>query len=182
MGPCIERFDNVDPRAPDQSIRDSTSKLLEVIADLDAVMATEPGGGFLLGAWLKSSRAVANWDGSGGELSDFYEWNSRVQISTWAGAYSRRQWSGMLSGYYDERVKIWLNYTLSTGDGSGLTSSRFGLADQRPRHGTSTDADEGYVLAHGWDCNFDDIGKASCTDLDPIDCANGMFPATKSAE
>ena len=38
--------------------------------------------------------------------------NSRVQITTWAGGYSRREWSGMVSNYYGERTKIWLNNTL----------------------------------------------------------------------
>jgi hypothetical protein len=57
---------------------------------------------------------VSDWDGSAGTLADFYEWNSRVQISTWAGGYSRREWSGMVSTYYAERVKLWLNYTIES--------------------------------------------------------------------
>ena len=46
--------------------------------DVDAMMATDEA--FLLGAWLKKSRAVSDWDGSGGALAGFYEWNSRVQV------------------------------------------------------------------------------------------------------
>ena len=93
--------------------------------------------GFTQGAWLKNSRAVSDWDGSNGALADFYEcasinpcsncaagfpqpfgWmmchagNSRVQITTWAGGYSRREWSGMVTDYYGGRTKVWLNNTL----------------------------------------------------------------------
>lgn len=35
-----------------------------------------------------------------------------MQITTWAGGYSRREWSGMVSDYYGGRTKIWLNNTL----------------------------------------------------------------------
>ena len=85
---------------------------LEVTDDVDAMLQTDKG--FLLGAWLNGSRAVAQWDGSSGTLASFYEWNARVQVTTWAGGYSRREWSGMIKGYYQERTRIWLRASLQT--------------------------------------------------------------------
>ena len=107
MGPCLDRFDaiathNVDER----TLRKSVGDLLAVTDDIDKLLQADAG--FLLGQWLRDSRAVSTWDGSNGSLADFYEWNSRVQITTWAGRYSRREWSGMVTGYYDERTRLWL--------------------------------------------------------------------------
>lgn len=100
MAPCLEAYDAVDPMSPDAELKSQVAAFLEVTADVDAMMATDSG--FLLGLWLKSSREVSDWDGSEGKLADFYEWNSRVQITTWAGGYSRREWSGMVNSYYGE--------------------------------------------------------------------------------
>jgi len=90
---------------------------------------------------------VSDWDGSNGTLADFYEWNSRVQITTWAGGYSRREWSGMVSEYYGGRTKIWLNNTLHqmalvAEEGEGETA------------GGDT-----YRAVVGFDCNYQDLGK-----------------------
>jgi hypothetical protein len=113
MVPCLAAFDKVNPTGSSDDLKAQVAALLEVTADVDAMMATDKG--FLLGEWLKQSRAVSDWDGSNGSLADYYEWNSRVQISTWAGGYSRREWSGMVNSYYSGRTKVWLNYTLSGG-------------------------------------------------------------------
>jgi alpha-N-acetylglucosaminidase len=77
--------------------------------------------GFLLGSWLADARLLG---GSNETLADFYEWNARAQITTWTPVsdpadglsplndYARKEWAGMISTYYTERVQIWLNHTL----------------------------------------------------------------------
>eukprot|EP01050_Picozoa_sp_SAG11_P020321 SAG11_NODE_3402_length_2468_cov_1.162516_2_plen_193_part_00 len=122
MMPCLNLLVGINATVPAATLKTRVAELLELYADVDEMMRTEPG--FLLGSWLKHSRAVADWDGSKGSLADFYEWNARTQISSWAGHYSRREWSGMVhggkseelpdgSGYYSGRMKLWLNYTLA---------------------------------------------------------------------
>ena len=113
MAPCLDKYDKVKPSAPAEELKAQVAALLAVSNDVDTMMASNEG--FLLGAWLNNSRAVTNWDGSNGALADFYEQNSRLQISTWAGGYSRREWSGMVStdGYYGGRTGVWLDFHLA---------------------------------------------------------------------
>jgi alpha-N-acetylglucosaminidase len=111
-GACLERLDAINVSAPSATLEATVGAFLEVTDDIDTMLQTNKG--FLLGAWLNGSRSVAQWDGSGGKLASFYEWNGRVQVTTWAGRYSRREWSGMIKGYYQERTRIWLKATLQT--------------------------------------------------------------------
>jgi alpha-N-acetylglucosaminidase len=179
MAPCLAALDNVSTTASSTTaaeLRAQVAALREVHADVDAMMATDEG--FLLGAWLRNSRKVAEWDGSAevnaeqsAMLADFYEWNSRVQVSTWAGGYSRREWSGMVGTYYSERTAIWLNYTLqSRADGSTTTAAAAATAataaatavgrsneDVSLARRAPVPAPAGYRSFPNRDCNFDDL-------------------------
>ena len=144
MAPCLDRFDKVNTRASPAELQAQVAALLEVAYDVDTMMATNDG--FLLGAWLNSSRSVADWDGSNGALADFYEQNSRMQITTWAGGYSRREWSGVVREYYGGRTSIWLNFTLKTMQEQHRVPSWYALEDKASRHSvgsTPTGTDSG---------------------------------------
>eukprot|EP00936_MAST-01D_sp_MAST-1D-sp1_P000019 g19.t1 len=166
MAPCLDAFDAVPSAgAPATQLKESVDALRDVYADIDRILGAEPG--FLLGSWLKASRAVSSWDGSTGELSarlaDFYEWNSRVQITTWAGAYSRREWAGMISTYYDTRASIWLNYTLHSASADMTVSpSPSSSSASSPLHDASPGALNlpGFVTVPQHDCNFDDLSRS----------------------
>ena len=125
----------------------------------------------MLGSWLKASRAVSDWDGSNGRLASFYEWNSRMQITTWAGAYSRREWSGMVDSYYGGRLNVWLNHTLASGvESTAITSSGLfdigrdngGGSGPAPTPNPNTGHAGGYDAYANMDCNFGDLRKAKC--------------------
>eukprot|EP00040_Diaphanoeca_grandis_P034275 m.212108 g.212108 ORF g.212108 m.212108 type:complete len:916 (+) comp33117_c0_seq2:280-3027(+) len=148
MSVCLDRFDKVSTHGSASELVSQVDALLEVYQDTDAMMATDEG--FLLGAWLNNSRRVSDWDGSEGSLYDFYEWNSRVQISSWAGGYSRREWSGMVEHYYAERVKIWLNWTL----GSEAHTVPVDVPIDVPIIHSTTANYSSFPLQ---DCNFDDM-------------------------
>lgn len=92
---------------------------VDLLMDLDALVATDQA--FLLGSWLKMARRFANApDGSvsddcapspaapnfpnGLTCAEFYEWNARVQLTTWAGGYAGKHWNGLISGYFAQRV------------------------------------------------------------------------------
>lgn len=73
---------------------------------------------FLLGSWLKMARkfgadasdtdcspspAAPNYP-NGLTCPQFYDWNARVQLTTWAGGYAGKHWNGLIAGYFAERV------------------------------------------------------------------------------
>ena len=154
MAPCLAAYDGASVAGlPAAQLVARVAALADVTADIDAMMGADAG--FLLGSWLKDSRAVSAWDGSAGALAGFYEWNSRVQITTWAGAYSRREWSGMVTTYYNVRTQIWLNWTLDSANAAAAAASA----------ATANPAEEaGFSAFPGHDCNFDDDGRATaCT-------------------
>ena len=101
----------------------------DLLLDLDKLLATDSA--FLLGPWLDSARRLGGnaTDCTGtvvGDLhcADFMEWNARSQITTWkpttkAGPlgqpndYAKKQWSGLISGYYVPRVRLYKQQALA---------------------------------------------------------------------
>ena len=69
---------------------------------------------FLLGAWNKMARNLA---AEGDDdctpstvprgvktCADFYEYNAKLQLTSWAGGYAGKHWNGLIRGYFAERV------------------------------------------------------------------------------
>ena len=119
----------------------------EILQDMDTLVATDPA--FLLGPWLVSARAKAaegaddcpadGFPSVGTDCADFYEWNARVQLTTWkptpANAsevvseadghtlnsketdgevdYAGKHWSGLLRDYYAPRARLVLEQALA---------------------------------------------------------------------
>lgn len=83
--------------------------LVELIHDLDAVLATHPA--FLLGRWLEAAKA---WGTNDAERAHM-EWNARRLITLWGrhdGSlfdYSCRHWSGLVRSFYAERWRRFLD-------------------------------------------------------------------------
>jgi len=80
----------------------AAGRMLELIRDLDELLATRPE--YLLGRWLRDAR---RW-GKNRQEQDRLEWNARRVITMWGEQplirdYSRREWSGMLNGFYLKR-------------------------------------------------------------------------------
>jgi alpha-N-acetylglucosaminidase len=98
----------------------------QVLEDLDTLVATDEA--FLLGPWIEMAKkfadvyAVEDCTDTGYDTitscSKFYEWNARVQLTTWnptpkdAAAvpsgpidYAAKHWSGLVRDYYAERIK-----------------------------------------------------------------------------
>lgn len=76
----------------DAALIESTGTLYSnILDDIDALVATESG--FLLGPWIEMARyfgenstdcpARPGVDPTVGTCPDFYEWNARVQLTTW---------------------------------------------------------------------------------------------------
>jgi hypothetical protein len=77
--------------------------------DLDDLLATRRE--LLLGRWLADARVWATTDAE----RRLFEWNARTQITLWGlpdsalHEYARKEWSGMLRGFYGARWGLFLD-------------------------------------------------------------------------
>jgi len=89
-----------------QSLVENSNKFLDMLTDLDAVLATNKN--FLLGPWLEDAKSIPNEKPEDAEL---YEFNARNQITLWGPNgeimdYATKQWSGLVSDYYYPRWEL----------------------------------------------------------------------------
>jgi len=101
------------------SFRCQSAAILQLIADMDMILAASDG--YLLGTWIEQARA---WGGADEELSDSYEFNARNQITLWGphganmqpGVYNRNQdyagknWAGLVGDYYLKRWQLFIQF------------------------------------------------------------------------
>ena len=107
----------------------SSDRFLRLILMQDRLLATRPE--FKVGRWLESARNL----GSTEEEKDWYEWNARVQITTWGNRvaaddgglhdYAHREWNGLLRDFYYLRWKTWLDEQLKSFEGGQLKAIDF---------------------------------------------------------
>ena len=112
-------------------IQQTGDRYSELLDDIDRLVGSDPA--FLLGSWLNMAKRFASeytiedcaLMGNRSlqyptvtDCSSFYEWNSRVQITTWNPTpmnasvvpsgpidYASKHWNGLIRDYYSERVK-----------------------------------------------------------------------------
>lgn len=87
------------------------TEFLELILKQDSLLATRPE--FMVGRWIDQARKI----GKTAEEKDLYEWNARVQITTWGNRYcadtgglrdyAHKEWNGILRDFYYPR---WVKY------------------------------------------------------------------------
>jgi len=85
-----------------------SQKFLHLIQDIDELLATREE--FLLGPWLEDAK---RWGSTSKDRAKL-EWNARRIITVWGETpvlrdYARKQWSGMLSGFYLPRWRQYLS-------------------------------------------------------------------------
>lgn len=86
----------------------SSKRYLDLIRELDELLATRKE--FLLGSWLEDAK---RW-GTNDNERDVLQWNARRVLTLWGQGphiddYARKQWSGMLTGYYLKRWQWYLD-------------------------------------------------------------------------
>ncbi|WP_432714564.1 alpha-N-acetylglucosaminidase [Pedobacter sp.] len=92
-----------------QAFRKHTLAYLELIDDMDVLMATRKD--FLLGKWLNDAKAIATND----KERQLYEMNARDLITLWGGKdaslhdYATKQWSGLFKGFYKKRWQLFID-------------------------------------------------------------------------
>ena len=89
----------------------ASTRFLELILLQDKLLATRSE--FKVGNWIEKARNL----GDTTEEKDLYEWNARVQITTWGNRtaanngglrdYAHKEWNGLLKDFYYNRWKIW---------------------------------------------------------------------------
>jgi len=95
-----------------KAFRQASEKLLQLIRDIDELLASRHE--FLLGRWLEDAK---RWGSNEAERKKM-EWNARRILTRWGTGkelrdYCRKEWAGMLSGYY---LKRWQQYLSELGD------------------------------------------------------------------
>jgi alpha-N-acetylglucosaminidase len=147
-------------RAGDRpALKMAAQRMLELIRDLDELLATRSE--YLLGCWLEDAR---RWGGNP-EERDRLEWNARRVITVWGDQplirdYARREWSGMLMGFYLKRWESFfeaLDKAIVTG--VAFNEKAFDLelldwerhwADQHERYPTKPQGDTWEVSRRLW--------------------------------
>ena len=84
------------------ALETASGQFLQLLSELDELLATRRE--FLLGRWLEDAK---RWGTNDAERAKF-EWNARRVLTLWGEGpaiddYARKQWSGMISGYYRPR-------------------------------------------------------------------------------
>ena len=91
----------------------SSQRFLDLILLQDKLLAARPE--FKVGTWIEKARNL----GTTPEEKDLYEWNARVQVTTWGNRvaadegglrdYTHKEWNGLLRDFYYNRWKVWID-------------------------------------------------------------------------
>jgi len=101
-----------------RAFNEAAERFLQLIRDMDELLATREE--FLLGRWLEDAGRWGTDDAERARL----EWNARRVLTLWGTGpaiddYARKEWAGMLDGYYRQRWESFLQ-----GVGESLDSGR----------------------------------------------------------
>lgn len=87
-----------------KAFREDSQRFLDMILWQDKLLGTRKE--FRLGRWTESARSLGTTSGE----KDLYEWNARVQITTWGNRicadqgglrdYAHKEWQGLLKDFY----------------------------------------------------------------------------------
>lgn len=107
----------------------SARRFLDLILLQDRLLATRPE--FKVGKWIENARNL----GLTPEEKDLYEWNARVQITTWGNRtaadegglrdYAHKEWNGLLRDFYYNRWKIWIDQQMAQLSGTPVKEIDF---------------------------------------------------------
>lgn len=141
-------------RAGDRELFAAASRrFLDLILLQDKLLATRPE--FKVGLWIDRARRL----GHTSEEKDRYEWNARVQITTWGNRtaadegglhdYAHKEWSGLLCDFYHMRWKTYFDELSRQLEGAAPCAIDF-YALEEPwtlQHNAYSAAPEGDVIS-----------------------------------
>lgn len=107
----------------------ASQRFLELILLQDKLLASRPE--FKVGTWIEKARNL----GTTPEEKDLYEWNARVQVTTWGNRvaadkgglrdYAHKEWNGLLRDFYYNRWKVWIDCQKAQLDGAPVKAIDF---------------------------------------------------------
>lgn len=123
-------------KAKDRKMFDYTTKrFLDILLQQDRMLSSMPD--FMVGGWIRSARNL----GTNAQESDHYEWNARVQITTWGNRsaaergglreYAHKEWNGVLADFYYPRWKAYFEALAATLDGKPMKQLDFYAMDEK---------------------------------------------------
>lgn len=117
---AIADFKSFDKR----SYARHSKEFLDLLLAQDRLLATRSE--FRVGRWINQARSLGNTP----EEKDLYEWNARVQITTWGNRecadkgglrdYAHKEWNGILKDFYYKRWATWWEMLQSVLDGGEM--------------------------------------------------------------
>ena len=110
-------------KAEDKELfKQASDRFLNLILLQDELLGTRKE--FRVGNWTEMARNIGNTP----EEKNLYEWNARVQITTWGNRsasergnlhdYAHKEWNGILKDFYYMRWKTYFDALTATLDGS----------------------------------------------------------------
>ena len=123
-------------KAKDRTMFDYTSKrFLDIILQQDRMLSSMPD--FMVGRRINEARQL----GQTPQERDQYEWNARVQITTWGNRdaaetgglrdYAHKEWNGLLADFYYPRWKAYFDALAATFDGKPMQQFDFYAMDEK---------------------------------------------------
>ena len=117
---AIADFKSFDKR----SYARHSKEFLDLLLAQDRLLATRSE--FRVGRWINQARSLGNTP----EEKDLYEWNARVQITTWGNRtcadegglrdYAHKEWNGILKDFYYKRWEVWWKMLQGVLDGGEM--------------------------------------------------------------
>ena len=123
-------------KAKDRKMFDYTTKcFLDILLQQDRLLSSMPD--FMVGGWIRSARNL----GLNEQERNHYEWNARVQITTWGNRsaaergglreYAHKEWNGVLADFYYPRWKAYFEALAATLDGKPMKDIDFYAMDEK---------------------------------------------------
>ena len=123
-------------KAKDRKMFDYTTKrFLDILLQQDRLLSSMPD--FMVGGWIRSARNL----GQNEQERNHYEWNARVQITTWGNRsaaergglreYAHKEWNGVLADFYYPRWKAYFVALAATLDGKPMKDIDFYAMDEK---------------------------------------------------
>ncbi|MCF0199438.1 MAG: alpha-N-acetylglucosaminidase C-terminal domain-containing protein, partial [Bacteroidaceae bacterium] len=104
-----------------QQFKKDSQKFLDLLLLQDTLLATRPE--FRVGRWTEQAKSLGTTD----DEKRMYEWNARVQITTWGNRYcadtgglrdyAHKEWQGLLADFYYPRWKHYFEILQAELDG-----------------------------------------------------------------
>lgn len=125
-GRLVEKVIETAFTAKDKQLyKASSDRFLELLLLQDDLLGLRKE--FMLGNWLEQAKQKGLTE----QEKNLYEWNARVQITTWGNRiasddgglrdYAHREWNGLLKDFYYNRWKLWFEYQYQLLEGNNPT-------------------------------------------------------------